>query len=217
MVKKGDCFAAFTPRIDDDRTPNNTFCHCERPFPSLRALLPCHSEPELRAKRGAVEGSRGAQNRIREAISIHYETADLTGNSMFTLLNVSEGTRELISRISMPNSRPVLSISTNIPSWSLTVLPTFPSWNWIYRASAWSSKLIFILLHLLQPICSKNNYPLLFLLIYYFKSIAGKFLLGKLTSLKTGNFSVGLKHSLLKMWISPLSFEGEGAGGEVDT
>ena len=128
-----------------------------------------------------------------------YATVDFRGNWMFILPNVSKGMRELTSRISMPKTRPALSTSISMPSWSLIVLSTLPSWNWMYRASAWSSKLIFIVLPLLRPICSKDNYPFLFLFIHYFKSVAGKFLLGKLASLKTGKNSVKFKHSLLNL------------------
>ena len=129
----------------------------------------------------------------------HYAALDFRGNSMFILLNASKGMRELTSSISMPNTRPALSISISMPSWSLRVLPTFPSWNWIYRASAWSSKLISIFLRLLQPIRSKNNYSFIFLPIYHLKSIAGKFFLGNLASLKTVKNSVRPKHSLFNL------------------
>lgn len=124
---------------------------------------------------------------------------DLTGRSKFIFVRQSEGRRKLTSRISIPKIPPVSSISINIPSCNLRVLLTFPSRNWIYKASACSSKLIFIW-HLLRirgprkivdfmgckPIGSKDNIGFLLPAVNYLRDLAQEFLSSRQTTLKAG-------------------------------
>lgn len=133
-----------------------------------------------------------------------YLDADLIGRSMFILPRESKGRRMLASKISIPKIAPESSMSINIPSCNLMVLFTLPCRNWIYRASACSSKLIFTS-HLLQPIGSDDNRFFAFLAINYFKCIAREFLSSHKAPLKARYNLIWLENSLFNLTWHDLS------------
>ena len=72
------------------------------------------------------------------------QIADLTGRWMLISVIDFLGMRWLASKISNPKRRPFLSMSISTPSFTLRVFAMLPFWNWIYKASAFSSNVIFI-------------------------------------------------------------------------